>query len=68
MTDDEEREYARRQIEKSATGEADGQCPSCLVYRTDGQLPVLHHADCTIAEHDGGNFRWRLFPSPPPAP
>jgi hypothetical protein len=56
---------ARSQHLLALDGKAVNQCPSCGVYRTDGEPPVLHRADCTIAEHDGGSFRWRDEPHPP---
>lgn len=39
---------AWRQEELAKTGEAEGQCPRCGVFTTDGSLPVLHRLGCEL--------------------
>jgi hypothetical protein len=35
-----------RQEELAKTGEAEGQCPFCGMFRSDGKPPILHRAAC----------------------
>lgn len=48
------------QEELSKTGEAEGQCPFCCVFRSDGQPPILHRAGCgTDGLIQSSTFAWR---------
>jgi hypothetical protein len=48
MTHQTAHDYCLQQIENAQHGRADNQCPTCGVYRTDGQPPppAVHRAAC----------------------
>jgi hypothetical protein len=46
MSDLTPHDYCMQQIDAAQHGRADNQCPSCGVYRTDGQPPRAHRASC----------------------